>query len=143
MKYYTTIEDMPVYNWVKINEKNDLSFMLIGSTKKIDNKKLREGFEVLKDEYIDTFGISESYKKILEAKIEIAKLQIDMSLNNDNFLQNFIDMRLSDIEQQLVKTENSSHLKTKMNLEKYLGFRINEKEISVKEYYSYLNEMQK
>lgn len=138
MKIYTTIEEMPLFNWVKINEKNDLSYMIIGSCKKINNKKLREGFEIIKDEFINTFGVSEVYKKILEAQIEIAKLEIDLALTGDNFLQNFIDMRLIDIKQLNEGATKGSHFETKMKLEKYLGFRLNEKEISVKEYYSYL-----
>ena len=38
-------------------------------------------------------------------------------------------------------TNKTNTNEVKVHLEKYLGFRLNEKEVSVKEYYTYLNVM--
>lgn len=140
MKYYQSIEDMPIYNWFKVNN-GDFRFMLVKHSIKYDFDKAKEAFDKLYSEYIDTFGISESYLKVIELKKNISVLKIEMALTGDRFLKNFI--RMSEIELNDInsRTNKTNVNEVKVHLEKYLGFRLNEKETSVKEYYTYLNVM--
>lgn len=140
MKYYQSIEDMPIYNWFKVNN-GDFRFMLVKHSTKYDFDKAKEAFDKLYSEYIDTFGISESYLKVIELKKNISVLKIEMALTGDRFLKNFI--RMSEIELNDInsRTNKTNVNEVKVHLEKYLGFRLNEKETSVKEYYTYLNVM--
>lgn len=140
MKFYESIEDMPIYNWFKVNN-GDMRFMLIKQTAKYDGKKAREYFDKIYSEYIDVFGISESYLKVIELKKNISVLQIEMAITGDRILKNFIKMAQVELNQINSKTNKTNTNEVKVHLEKYLGFRLNEKETSVKEYYTYLNVM--
>jgi len=95
----------------------------------------------LYSEYIDVFGISDSYVKVLELKARIAELRIDKAITEDSFIQNFINMAEMDLKDLYSQTNKTNTNEVKVHLEKYLGFRLNEKEVSVKEYYTYLNVM--
>ena len=139
--FYTTIEDMPIYNWFKVNSTGDLRFVLIKHRTKYDTIKAKESFESLYSEYIDVFGISDSYVKVLELKARIAELRIDKAITEDSFIQNFINMAEMDLKDLYSQTNKTNTNEVKVHLEKYLGFRLNEKEVSVKEYYTYLNVM--
>ena len=140
MKFYESIEYMPIYNWFKVNN-GDMRFMLIKQTTKYDGKKAREYFDKIYSEYIDVFGISESYLKVIELKKNISVLQIEMAITGDRILKNFIKMAQIELNQINSKTNKTNTNEVKVHLEKYLGFRLNEKETSVKEYYTYLNVM--
>ncbi len=140
MKFYESIEDMPIYNWFKVNN-GDMRFMLIKQTAKYDGKKAREYFDKIYSEYIDVFGISESYLKVIELKKQISVLNIEMAITGDRILKNFIKMAQIELDQINSKTNKTNTNEVKVHLEKYLGFRLNEKETSVKEYYTYLNVM--
>ena len=140
MKFYESIEDMPIYNWFKVNN-GDMRFMLIKQTTKYDGKKAREYFDKIYSEYIDVFGISESYLKVIELKKQISVLNIEMAITGDRILKNFIKMAQIELNQINSKTNKTNTNEVKVHLEKYLGFRLNEKETSVKEYYTYLNVM--
>lgn len=140
MKYYESIEDMPIYNWFKVNN-GDLRFMLVKLTTKYDGQKAKEAFDNLYREYIDVFGISESYLKVIELKKNISVLKIEKALTGDRFLNNFIRMAEIELNDINAKTNKTNTNEVKVHLEKYLGFRLNEKETSVKEYYTYLNVM--
>lgn len=140
MKFYESIEDMPIYNWFKVNN-GDMRFMLIKQTTKYDGKKAREYFDKIYSEYIDVFGISESYLKVIELKKNISVLQIEKALTGDKILNNFIRIAQLELDDINSKTNKTNTNEVKVHLEKYLGFRLNEKETSVKEYYTYLNVM--
>jgi hypothetical protein len=64
-----------------------------------------------------------------------------MAITGDRILKNFIKMAQIELNQINSKTNKTNTNEVKVHLEKYLGFRLNEKETSVKEYYTYLNVM--
>lgn len=105
--------------------------------------RLVKAWELIYDEYIDTFGISDDFREYLDTKRKIAIHQADLIITGDRSLETFIE-----IEQ--VKLESLFNRKTKQNInevkvyvEKYMGFRLDEKTVSVKEYYTYLYALQK
>lgn len=139
--FYKSIEDMPIYNWFKVNSTGDLRFCLVKHKSKYDKNLAQKSFDTLYSEYIDFFGLGETYTKVLELKARIMDLKLEMKINNDTFIENFINMAEIDLKELQLQTNKTNTNEVKVYLEKYLGFRLNEKEVSVKEYYTYLNVM--
>ena len=136
MKIYNSIEEMPVYNWFKCIDLKDYSYCAIDKND-IDLEKCKEAFSNLYNEFLDTFGINESLKQVIELQNEITILKIDKVLTENNSLQTFIELKQIELNELL--TVKSEKTKTyKVEIEKFLGFRLNEKEVTVKEYYEYL-----
>lgn len=143
LEYYKSLDEMPVYNWFKIQQTNDLKYMLV-KTRKVSTKEIEElekGLKKLSSEYIDTFGISDEYKRILELSRDIEVLKIDFILTKDRSLLTMIELKK--IELKVItenKTKSDIH-KIKMHADKYMGFSINTKETSVKEFYTIIESL--
>lgn len=142
MKHYTSIDDIPVYNWRKINETNDLRWMFPGGKGKT-TPAVATAFEKIRDEFIDTFGISDDYRRLLEIKVSIEIWSVRIALEQDNSHVNFIRRLEVERDEILKRIEGNknSFFDTKVMVEQFMGFRINEKEISVREFYSYIERL--
>lgn len=133
---YKSIETLPLWNWQKIHETNDLSYL--GKSRNIIDVWLK-----ISDEFVDEFGISDAYRAILELQKDIAILNIDMILDDDPSLQTFIDIKEHELRELLhAPTRQGSSPLT--YLSKWMGGGvINPHLITVKEFYSHLREMEK
>lgn len=147
LNYYSSLDEMPIYNWRMINETNNLEFLL-KKKKKLSEREiliLEDVFATLYDSFLDTFGISDTYRRMLELKRDIAVLQARMVIENDRSLRT--DIRIADYELKELNKKGSESKQTfievKAYIEKFMGFRINQYETSVTEYYSYLDIMKK
>jgi len=141
--YYENIDEMPVYNWFKIAETADLKFMKASSRTKFDPKIASKKYEEIQRQYFDEFGFGESYEKTLITRANIVNLKIEKAITGNNFLINFIKQAEIDLKDSFRHAEKINILETKIHVEKYIGFRLNDREVSVKEFYTYLNVMSK
>ena len=132
MEFYKNIEELPVYNFNKITETGNLSYLFV-------NGKLGNNADLIWDgimkEFFDYVGISESYKAFMEHSRNAAILTCRMYLENRKDLINFIDIEnlqakesLSDVKEDFTKTV--------MIISKNMGFKVDPKTTTVKEFYS-------
>ncbi len=140
-KHYTSIDDLPQYNWRMISEKNDLTFMLIDRTKMANKAELKAAFEKIKDEYIDTFGINDAHMKVLELQQNIAMLQIEVAVTGEKVLNNWIRIAQRDLQNILKSSEKTNKSDTNYHLSKHMNFHIDETKLSVRQYREYVNGM--
>jgi hypothetical protein len=139
--YYTTIEDLPVYNWNKIIEAQKYNYILLNHLQKDYNvNECKNQFAVLYEEFIDTFGINEQLRGIIELQNEITIYKIDIALGSKS-LEALLKLTQSKLKKKLEKKESKGNL-TKVYIEKFLGFRLNEKEVTVYEYYNYIKALE-
>lgn len=147
MNYYKSLDELPIYNWRMISEKNDISFLL-RKKKNINEKEkefLKNEFEKIYDSFIDTFGISDSYRKHLYLTRDITVLKARLVLEEDLSLLTEIEIAELELRELSSSGENSKSTfnEVKAYVEKYMGFRINQYETSVSDYYSYISLMKK
>lgn len=143
LEYYKSLDEMPVYNWFKIQQTNDLKYMLV-KTRKVSTKEIEElekGLKKLSSEYIDTFGISDEYRQILELSRDIEVLKIDFILTQDRSLLTMIEIKKDQLKAISQNKNKSDVHKLKMHADKYMGFSINTKETSVKEFYTIIESL--
>jgi hypothetical protein len=140
LNYYTGIDDLPAWNWFRINETDDITYLLHRrrAVSKLERKHLEEIFGKIYEDYINTFGISEMLKQIMILKRDIAVLRLDMAINDDGSRQTFIDIKESELKQILLDAEGENNIQIKAYVEKFMGFHIDERAVSVKDYYSYI-----
>lgn len=144
MTCYETIEDLPLFRWRKINETNELDFLIVKSGAKANNK-LKRLLPVLWDkiysEFLDTFGINEDFKNIMELRRDILVLKMEIAVSGDRFILNHIRIAEREIEALQVDNNdgsgNSNFVQAKAMISKFMGFPIDEKTTSVKDFYSY------
>lgn len=134
---------MPVYNWNKIIEKQLYQYVLVDLKEHKEKNELlyKQQFEVLYNEFLDTFGINDHLKSIIELQNEIVLYKIDIALTGDKSLtalQQLAEQRL----QKKIEVKKTSTNLVKVHIEKFMGFRIDEKQVTVYEYYNYLKALE-
>lgn len=145
LKYYKSIDEMPVYNWFKIQETNDITFALIKkkSITKREFRVLEQALQTITNQYIDTFGISEHYKHILRLQGELKCLEIDLICTNERKYNTFINIKKAELKKALETANKGETTSVKVHAEKYMGRKIDMRTTSVREFYEILKEMQK
>jgi hypothetical protein len=100
--------------------------------------------ERLNSEFIDTFGISDNYKRYLNLLIELECLKIDYFIDEERSILTFI--KLKEIEIEKLQSEfNTAESKIDVNVyvTKFMQTYIDRKKVSVIEYYGMIKAMEK
>jgi hypothetical protein len=101
---------------------------------------MRNSWENMYEQYIKEFGLSDEYLSHLNIKTKIADLQADLVITGQKHFNTLIK-----IEKEKIKINSlgeSKPLSLNMSLaklSKYYGFHLPSKELTVLEYYSYIN----
>lgn len=138
-EYWNSISEFPLYNWIKCNDGN-LKYTRLDKnigTKKIDEKT----WVKLYDEYLKEFGLTKRYENYLKLIQKKAILQADFVIKNDKFTLTeleIIDYKIKEVEQYFGEGQSIEVILTWLG--QFLGYKINQKETTVKEYYTILEE---
>lgn len=140
-KTYTGIDQLPIYNWWKLHETGDVTYLLkertpAGAT---HTAALSIIWKSVYNEYIKLFGFGEVFMDIINKQKQIALLKVEMIVTGDRSIQTFIDLSNLELEQLRGSIkENSNFYEYKGQLEKFLGFKVDIMQTSVSEFYSYV-----
>lgn len=137
-KVWGSIEEMPIYNWIKILEMGDLKWLFINKGRV--TQKTADHWLNLQDEYINEFGLDEGYKQQLRLMRKLNDLNIQFVLTRDRSLLNLINMTEADLTGSKV-TKATSFYQVLDHVEKYKGFAIDPKTTSVMKWYYSLKNM--
>ena len=144
MKYYNTIDTLPVFNYGKISELEDLRYLIIQSDyfelPKITEKETAELFNVwenINDEIINYVGISEDYKSILRIKKAIALMKVDMITTGDKSNETLIELKEKELLDAMPKIKHELD-ESIIYIESVLKIPIDVMKCSVKKYFSYI-----
>lgn len=136
-EFYTDINDLPLYNWLKLQEGK---YEYVNKSLHIC-KENEQYFNDLYDQYLQKRGLSEQYRRILNCVKKIALLECDYVIKNDRFLLTLIDIEREKYKQLTKVTGKEVSIeKTLIFLSKWIGYRLDPKQITVLEYYNILEE---
>lgn len=142
---YNSIEDLPIYNWRKINQLNDLTYLLkvrrAVSGKEVE--QLQKIWQNIFDEFIDTFGVPEYMKEVLTLRRDIECMKVEMYIERDRTLSAIIQVKEDELKALIGNDKIDNVNETTAHIEKYLGFQIDENKVSVKKYYTYVKMLEK
>ena len=129
---------MPIYNWIKILETSDLNYIFISEG--IVASQAKNHWLDLQQQYIDEFGLDETYKQRLRLMEQLRCFNIEFVLTRDRFILNLIkicegDIKILDTGKVVRFFEMLDHV------EKYKGFSIDPHTTSVMKYYYTLKNM--
>lgn len=138
---WNSIEEMPIWNWNKIIESGDLTYMYIDQNiKGFYSKRLMDTWMDLQEQHIREFGIDDLLRIRMKKMTKLIKLNIRYVQTRDRSLLNLIEIAEADL--------NATETHFDMRFHKVLdivstskGFRINPKEYTVIEWYHALKNM--
>lgn len=140
-QYYLTIDELPLFNWIKCNE-GKLEYV----RKQIDEGNAEDdaaAFEAVYDEYLKLQGVSTSYMRIIESMKIKALNELEFVITG-----NRLKLSRAQIEEaklgEMVKlmSGNAGVEKAIVHLSRWIGSHINSRTISTKEYFIMLSEYQ-
>ena len=144
MKYYNTIDTLPIFNYGKISELEDLRYLIIQSDyfelPKITEKETEELFkawEHINDEIINYVGISEDYKSILRIKKAIALMKVELITTGDKSLETLIELKQLELKNYYPQKKNELD-ESIIYIESALKIPVDIMKCTVKKYFSYL-----
>lgn len=138
--FYESIDEIPLYNWAKINDGN-LKFILISMDSDVTDLELSDAWEKLYDDYIEKRGLSKHYKKLLSLMKQKVILQCDYIITGELFKLTELEIQEQKLNEMIQKDAiDISIEKTLIYLSKWIGYRLDWKVITLNEYYLILEE---
>ena len=132
---------MPLYNWDKCLS-GELKFVRKGTIG--NDKNDNENWIKIYDQYLVEFGLNKMHKKVLNALKEKALFECDYVITGDKFKLTLIEMSESKLKQMIeVNKVGVTTEQTMIYVSKWIGYRINPREITVKEYFYLIKEFEK
>jgi hypothetical protein len=125
---------MPLSNWRRCQERGELIY----TRKDIeagDDAGDVKAWEQIYDSYLLEFGLGKEYERILELRTDIALLECDLVIEEDNFIRNKIkrlERELKEILDRPVEIDTDGVL---IALENWRGFSIDEDNTTVRKFY--------
>jgi len=141
-KFYSGIEDLPIYNWIKVNETSDFSYLakVKKDFKEAKAEEINKLWHQIYDEYLAKFGLGALTEKILKKQVQIARLRIRMVQSGDDSLETMIEINELELAKMIKPIQKGMDFyKLKALIEKRNGFVIDAKKCTVVEFYSYLD----
>lgn len=132
MGYWDDIEDLPIWNYHKVSEKADLSFLHDGKGD-FNEKKAKEIWDDVRQQYNDRYGLDHELKDYYDTIKRVTELKSEMIITKERFLINeirILEAQIKDFE----SGESVRHTKIYQQLSRFLGYRFNPKKESVVSY---------
>jgi len=149
MKCWTDISEMPVWNYHKVLQTQDLRYLMKQPGAKLTAKQqgeLKGQWKKLQDAYIDKFGVSKRYAAIERKRLGIERLILQHLATGDKALLPVIEIRKKELREMLAgeKSEKQQSFEEQVvAIEMYFRFPIDTRKVSVVRYYTYLQVFEK
>lgn len=135
---YRSIEECPIWNWMKIQETGDLTYL-----GKASLEELEEIYLSMQDEIFEKFGINDKFKTYLMYMKQKASILHQMIIEPSPFLDLDLHVVEEDLKMLMDNKEKQDLDDVLVIVEKFMGFQLDPKKVSVKKYYSYLKSIEK
>ena len=127
---------MPLDNWIRITEDGEYQYVC-KDPENVKGVDLAEAWYVIHDEYLERYGLGGLYKRLLQKMKEKALLQLDYVETRDRFKLTQIGLAEEELKSMLSnRGEGVGIREALVHLSKYMGFRLNPKEITVSEFFN-------
>jgi hypothetical protein len=134
------LDEFPLYNWIKCQD-GELIYCRREIGTNIEIELDVDAWNKLYDSYIKRFGLGKLYKRMLSVMKEKALIECDFTISRDRFKLTQIEIKEAELNSMLNNRGQGMTIEqTLIYLGKWLGYRLNPKEINVIEYYNILDE---
>lgn len=125
---------------MQVYETNDLSHLL--KRGKVDRFAYK-AYDLIQDQLIDAFGVSEDYKRIISDTIRIEEMYARQIKTGDTSNQLLIEVAEAELEAAKNKPKHGDFFEAIVYIEKSMQIRVNSKELNVFEFYKYCQVLSK
>lgn len=144
LEYYENADDMPIFNWAMINEKDKLQYIRKGNYGAPICQDDIIHWKSFCDSYREEFGVSKEYKEYIDTLHELNELIGEYIETGEEMIRNFITIKQSEVEglkKHIDQTGEQSVFSAAVALHQHLGTNLNLQETSVRMFFAYLEEL--
>jgi len=131
-KYYTELDDTPLYVWEKVLEGN-YNFMRKERKEKSTNDDVI-AFYILYDKYLRKYGLSKQHQKYMDKLHDIVLLKLEYLETGNKFKLTQIEISQAQLKDLKPKENGLTIGQQVIVLSKWMGQWIDKKKITVTEY---------
>ena len=136
--YYTGIDELPLYNWIQCN---DGKFEFTRKTNHGTLEKDLKTWELIYNDYLKQYGLSKTYKKMLDAMKKKAVLELDFVITGNRFKLTEIEIEETRLNAMLSNAGVGMSIdESLIYISKWMGTWLNVKQITTKEYFNLLEQ---
>tara|TARA_R110000803_G_C11851073_1_gene305882 strand:- start:235 stop:711 length:477 start_codon:yes stop_codon:yes gene_type:complete len=140
--YHSSVDTLPMWNWQKMNETRDFGY-LNGEAKHIEDETIESVayFNAIYTTFIHYVGLGYDYNKLLSLKrLYLIKRSEYLETNDmqSKMKSKLLAIDIEDKEREMQDKAQGKESETTIIIEKNLGYKLNLKEITVSEYYDYV-----
>lgn len=135
--YYKNIDELPLYNWIKINE-GDLKYCRKDINKGSDEKD-KASYEIITDTNYEQFGLDKNHSRLLDLYYQLAMARLEWISTAVDFIKNKInrlEFEIDDLYKRMNDEGDGDFGETIILMSKWVGYRIDDKVVTVKEFRS-------
>lgn len=137
--YYNQLDDIPAFNFNKFIATGDPDLLAKNEIKAHDEADVQSAWDELFQQYIDFMGLGDRYDLILRKENRVCKLITQIYADEKRHLMAILKQEkkeLSLLKEKIALKPDASDESAAMG--KYLGFDVNDKQMSAKKYFSYI-----
>lgn len=139
-RYYSSIDDMPLYNWIKCT-KGELKYVLVDVNSDHQEDELQDAWTIVYDQYLREFGLTPLYRKLLNLIKEKTILECDYVITQDRSKLTEIEIRYERLKNMTDNNGSGVTIEqTLIHLSKWMNVWISSKSIVVREYFNLVEE---
>lgn len=129
---YKSINEIPIYNYQRILEGAEFTEWGVDSL---------EDWLLIEEEFFNQIGFGEGYFNNLRSRVKIVQLKAKYYATGNKFLKTLIrneELKIGKGKEEEGESKGGSFTDLVAGVSKKMGFRVDPKEVSVSEFYSYL-----
>jgi len=141
LNYYNNIEELPIKVWFDIHKTGDFTKLLKNNVKTTNKLllNLQNAWDNMYDQFMERFGLSDEYMSLLRQKMTIARYQAQYMITGQKHFKTLVtiekeNQRMNQVEDRPIELD-----KTLAKMSKYYGFKLSSRDLTVSEYYSYID----
>ena len=138
---YNSIEELPIWNWFKVFETNELKHIIIEGV--VEDTILKDTWNKLFSEYIDIFGLDDNLVSHIKHEKKIVLLELEYAIKKKASDLFKIELEMLKVQEKQSEKVQSDFMQVIAQVESALTRNIDEKKISVRKFYTYLKQLEK
>lgn len=142
-KTYSTIDELPMLNWLECSKGNfGYLYVKYRNPTRLGLPRLMRVWETIYNQYIKEIGLTEDYEELLEA-MRKCTLAICKNALTPSSLNATREAEARKRVELLSSGEGGKFAEFVAAIEKYMGFKLDLREVSVSKFYAYVALMKK
>ena len=142
LKLYKSIDELPIWNFEKINKTSDLGYLYSEYQEKPKIDNLDDVWEAIYNEFIKEFGLSQYFLDWLNLRLQALELYREAYVEGEKYKRVLAKVKEAEAD-ELMSSNSTQDNNVYAIVSKSMGFRVDPKQVSVKEFYQYLKLAQK